>query len=163
MFEALGKNGVNVVSIAQGSSELNLSVVVSHLDLEKTLTTLHEAFFLSDVKTIHLFLVGTGLIGSTLLKQIKQQQEYLYKEHMMMLKVVALTNSRKMYFDKDGIDLNGWKTRVEQSEEKADIEIFVDRMRQMNLSNSVFVDCTASEKVIKVYQKVLENTISITK
>ncbi|MFC2124854.1 bifunctional aspartate kinase/homoserine dehydrogenase I [Bacteroidota bacterium] len=162
MFEALGKNGINVISIAQGSSELNLSVVVSHFDLEKTLTTLHEAFFLSDVKTIHLFLVGTGLIGGTLLNQIKQQQEYLYREHMMKLKVVALSDINKMYFDKDGINLDKWKTRLDQSKEKTDMETYVDRMLQMNLSNSVFVDCTASEDVVKVYKQVLENTISIT-
>ena len=162
MFEALGKNGINVVSIAQGSSELNLSVVVSHFDLEKTLNTLHEAFFLSDVKTIHLFLVGTGLIGSTLLKQIKQQQEYLYREHMLKFKVIALSNIDKMYFNKEGINLDKWKTRLEQSKEKTDIEAYVDRMLQMNLANSIFVDCTASEEVVKVYKRVLESTISIT-
>jgi aspartokinase/homoserine dehydrogenase 1 len=162
MFEALGKNGINVISIAQGSSELNLSVVVSHFDLEKALTTLHEAFFLSDVKTIHLFLAGTGLIGSTLLKQINQQQEYLYKEHMLMLKVVALSDIKKMYFDKEGINLNTWKTKLDKSTEKADIEVFVDTMLEMNLANSIFVDCTASPDVVKQYKKVLDNIISIT-
>jgi bifunctional aspartokinase / homoserine dehydrogenase 1 len=87
MFDALGKNGINVVAIAQGSSELNLSVVISHFDLTKTLNTLHEAFFLSNVKTCHLFLVGTGLIGSTLLDQIKKQQKYLYKEHALQFRL----------------------------------------------------------------------------
>lgn len=162
MFEALGKNGINVVAIAQGSSELNLSTVVSHFDLTKTLNTLHEAFFLSNVKTLHLFLVGTGLIGSTLLAQIQKQQDYLLKEHNMQFKLVALANSRKMYFNREGIDLDGWKEYIDRSNEKSNMQLFVDMMLHMNLSNSIFVDCTASQSVVDVYEQVLDNNISIT-
>jgi aspartokinase/homoserine dehydrogenase 1 len=162
MFDALGKNGINVIAIAQGSSELNLSAVVSHFDLTKTLNTLHEAFFLSNVKTLHLYLVGTGLIGSTLLAQIQKQQEYLFKEHNMQFKLVAVANSRKMYFNRDGIELKAWKEYIDHSNEKTNIQHFVDMMLHMNLSNSIFVDCTASQSVVDVYEQVLDNNISIT-
>ncbi len=162
LFDALGKNGINVVAIAQGSSELNLSVVVSHFDLTKSLNTLHEAFFLSNVKTLHLFLVGAGLIGSTLLAQIKKQEEYLLKEHNMQFKLVGLANSRKMYLNRDGISMDNWKKHLDKTTEKSNMQKLVDKMLHMNLSNSIFVDCTASQKVVDVYEQVLDNNISIT-
>lgn len=161
MFEALGKNGINVVAIAQGSSELNLSVVISHFDLTKALNTLHEAFFLSNVKTMHIFLVGTGLIGSTLLSQIQKQAEYLLKEHMVQFKLVGLANSRKMYLNRDGIALDAWKEYLDHSQEKSSMQQFVDMMLHMNLANSIFLDCTASQAVVAVYEQVLNNNISI--
>ncbi len=77
MFSALGKNGVNVVAIAQGSSERNISTVIQQTDVSKALNVLHDAFFLSDKKSVHVFLVGTGLIGSTLIKQVKEQFQKL--------------------------------------------------------------------------------------
>ena len=162
LFDALGKNGINVVAIAQGSSELNLSVVVSHFDLPKSLNTLHEAFFLSNVKTLHLFLVGAGLIGSTLLAQIKKQEAYLLKEHNMQFKLVGLANSRKMYLNREGIPMDNWKKHLDKTAEKSNMQKFVDKMLHMNLSNSIFVDCTASQKVVDVYEQVLDNNISIT-
>ena len=162
LFDALGKNGINVVAIAQGSSELNLSVVISHFDLTKSLNTLHEAFFLSNVKTLHLFLVGAGLIGSTLLTQIKKQEEYLLKEHNMRFKLVGLANSRKMYLNREGISMDNWKKHLDKTADKSNMQKFVDKMLHMNLSNSIFVDCTASQKVVDVYEQVLDNNISIT-
>ena len=162
MFDALGKNGINVVAIAQGSSELNLSVVISHFDLTKALNTLHEAFFLSDVKTCHLFLVGTGLIGSTLLEQIKKQQNYLLKEHLIQFRLVGIANSRKTYFNREGIELEAWREYLDHSGETTDIQHYVDMMKHLNLSNSIFVDCTASQEVVDVYQQIINNSISIT-
>jgi len=162
MFDALGKNGINVIAIAQGSSELNLSVVISHFDLTKALNTLHEAFFLSDVKTCHLFLVGTGLIGSTLLEQIKKQQNYLLKEHLIQFRLVGIANSRKTYFNREGIELEAWREYLDHSGETTDIQHYVDMMKHLNLSNSIFVDCTASQEVVDVYQQIINNSISIT-
>ncbi len=162
MFDAMGKNGINVVAIAQGSSELNLSVVISHFDLTKTLNTLHEAFFLSDVKTVHLFMVGTGLIGGTLLDQIKKQEEYLLNEHMIQFKLAGITNSKKMHFNREGIELEAWKEYLDHSTEISDIKEFVEKMNHMNLANSIFVDCTASQQVVDIYEKVLDSNISIT-
>ena len=162
MFDAMGKNGINVIAIAQGSSELNLSVVISHFDLSKALTTLHEAFFLSDVKNINAFLVGTGLIGSTLINQIKRQQDYLLQEHGLHFKLIGVTNSRKMYLNRDGINLETWKSDLDDTGEQANINHFVEMMKHMNLPNSVFIDCTASQQVVDTYEQVLNNNISIT-
>ncbi len=161
MFAALGKNGINVVAIAQGSSERNLSVVISNEDLRKALNTIHQVFFLSDVKTLNVFIVGTGLIGSTLLKQINKQYNYLEKEKMLRINVAGLVNSDQMFLDREGISLDRWQ-EILKSGEYSDIGKFVDQMCAMNASNSIFVDCTASEEVVGLYETALDNSISIT-
>ncbi|MEN0049518.1 MAG: bifunctional aspartate kinase/homoserine dehydrogenase I [Bacteroidota bacterium] len=161
MFQALGKNGINAVAIAQGSSELNISVVINKVDELKALNALHESFFLSDKKELHLFLVGVGLIGGTLLEQIREQQEYLRADQNLEIKVVGLANSRKMLFDEQGIDLANWKTTLLNAEESSNLASYVERMRKMNLSNTIFVDNTASSELPKHYAAILDSSISI--
>lgn len=161
LFRALGKNGINAVAIAQGSSELNISVVIPREDETKALNALHEAFFLSNYKTLHLFIVGVGLIGGTLLKQIEQQNKDLRRRRGMELKVVGLANSKKMTFAEDGIDLSDWKQQLLASDHAVDLPVFVGRMRDLNLSNSIFVDNTADDKIATYYEGILDESISI--
>jgi bifunctional aspartokinase / homoserine dehydrogenase 1 len=161
MFQALGKNGVNCIAIAQGSSELNISVIVPKTDESKALNALHEAFFLSDTQTLHIFMSGVGLIGSTLLKQIASQAAYLKADRQMEIKVVGLSNSRKMLFDESGIDLNNWKNALTETGEAATPALFTEKMKSLNLSNSIFVDCTANADVAATYSGILDSSISI--
>jgi len=162
LFQALGKNGINAVAIAQGSSELNVSVVIPREDENKALNALHEAFFLSDYKTLHLFIVGVGLIGSTLLEQIREQNEYLRTKLSMEVKVVGMANSRKMLFDEEGLELDtNWKDRLMDKGHDADLAVFVGRMRDLNLSNSIFIDNTANDKIAGYYAGILDESISI--
>lgn len=161
LFQALGKNGINAVAIAQGSSELNVSVVIPREDENKALNALHEAFFLSDYKTLHLFIVGVGLIGGTLLRQIQEQNEYLRTKLGMEVKVVGMANSKKMVFEEEGLELDDWKKQLKASETKADLAVFVGRMRDLNLSNSIFVDNTADDKIATYYEGILDESISI--
>jgi len=161
LFQGLGKNGINAVAIAQGSSELNISVVINRSDEAKTLNALHEAFFLSDTKELHLFMVGVGLIGSTLIEQIKSQSEYLRKKRGLEMKVVGLANSRKMLFEEEGINLNDWKAALDASETEMDTAIFIGKMKELNMSNTIFLDNTASEKITGYYEAILDSSISI--
>ncbi len=161
LFRALGKNGINVVAIAQGSSELNISVVINQPDEAKALNALHEAFFLSDTKELHLFIAGTGLIGSALLSQIWQQASYLREQRSLEIRIVGMTNSRKMLFDENGIALDNWKETLQEQGEPTNLRAFVDRMNALNLSNTIFVDNTASETVAKWYEQILDASISI--
>lgn len=162
LFQALGKNGINAVAIAQGSSELNVSVVIPKEDENKALNALHEAFFLSDYKTLHLFVVGVGLIGGTLLQQIREQNEYLRTKLGMEVKVVGMANSRKMIFAEDGLDIETqWMDRLMEDGTDADLAVFVGRMRDLNLSNSIFVDNTANDKIATYYAGILDESISI--
>ncbi|MEX2396229.1 MAG: aspartate kinase, partial [Balneolales bacterium] len=161
VFQALGKNGVNISAIAQGSSELNISVVLSSKDEKKALMSIHDAFFLSGRKTLNLFLAGIGLIGSSLLGQIKKQHSYLNDELMLDLRIIGLADSKKMHFDMNGFDLSNWKEQFEKSVEASDIDKFTKTIKEMNLSNSIFIDCTANETVAETYENLLKNSISV--
>lgn len=161
LFQALGKNGINIVAIAQGSSELNISVVINKEDETKTLNALHEAFFLSDTTELHVFMVGVGLIGGTLLKQIKKQNEFLKTNRSLEIKVVGLANSKKMLFQPSGIDLNNWKEQLLASEETMNFHDFTNRMKMLNLSNAIFVDNTANAEITDYYENILDASISI--
>lgn len=161
LFQALGKNGVNVVAIAQGSSELNISVVIGSADEAKALNAMHEAFFLSDTKELHVFMIGVGLIGSTLLKQIDDTVHFLKEKNAIEIKVTGLANSKKMIFEEEGVNLKDWKTALDDRGEIIDIATFVEKMRALNLSNTIFVDNTADEKVAAFYEKILDSSISI--
>ena len=161
LFHTIGKNGINVVAIAQGASEQNISWVVKNSDLRKTLNVVHEAFFLSPYVELNIFLVGIGTVGRDLLDQIGRQQEKLKKEHRLKLKLAGVANSRKMVFDREGIDVLTIKNKINQSEVKSDLKLFCRTMVEMNMFNSVFVDCTADEKVANHYLFALENFISV--
>lgn len=160
LFQALGKNGVNIVAIAQGSSELNISVVVNAMYETKALNAIHESFFLSDTKTVHLYLVGVGLIGSTLLKQIESQSDYLREKRNLEIKVVGMANSRRMVFAENGIALEEWKDALDVGEPFSMLR-FTEQMKAFNLPNAIFVDNTASSDVAGFYDQILDASISI--
>jgi aspartokinase/homoserine dehydrogenase 1 len=161
VFDTLGQNGTNVVAIAQGSSERNISVVVNRKNKVKTLNALHSAFFLSEIKTVNLFLAGVGLIGSRLLQIIREQAQELLDKHKIELKLSGVSNSKRFLIDENGIALNGWKEKLFNSNEKSDINEFVRMMAKLNLSNSIFIDCTASDEVSEAYSDILKANISI--
>ncbi len=161
LFQALGRNGINVVAIAQGSSELNISTIVSKADEAKALNALHDAFFLSGTKSLHLFIVGTGLIGGALLRQIAAQREFLLRAQSLDVRVEAVANSRKMMFDGGGSLGREWKKKLASAGSAMHLESYVRRMREMNLPNSVFVDCTASDALVGQYNTILESSISV--
>ncbi|BDD06337.1 bifunctional aspartate kinase/homoserine dehydrogenase I [Aureibacter tunicatorum] len=161
-FNALGKNGINVVAMAQGSSELNLSVVVPSKDLSKALNSVHDAFFLSNHKTVNLFVVGVGLIGGTLIDQIKKQADVLREKQLLNINVIGIARSTKMLFNESGINLETWEQDLDERGEAVDLDAFVMKMKVLNLSNSIFVDNTSSAEVIKYYMSILDASINIT-
>lgn len=161
MFRALGKNGVNVVAIAQGSSERNISTVIQQGDISKALNALHDAFFLSDKKTAHVFLVGTGLIGSTLIRQVNDQFQKLSEHSRLEVKLVGVANSKKMLFNENGLLLESCLSQMKESGEIMNLQEYISKMTTLNLPSSVFVDCTSSEEVSSLYEEVLGANISI--
>jgi len=161
LFQALGKNGINVITIAQGSSELNISVVVPKQDEIKALNAIHDSFFLSETRSINLFVVGTGLVGSTLLKQLNDHYQFLKNERQIELKLVALTNTRKNVFNVDGIMIEEWQKRLDESQEDTNLHSFINNMIVQNLPNSVLIDCTSSDEIVDFYKKIIDKSISI--
>ena len=160
MFSALGRNGVNVRAIAQGSSEKNISAVIATQDVRKAINVLHEEFFETTYKQVNLFITGTGNVGAKLLGQLKQQLDFLQKEMRLQVRVIGLSNSRKMLIEEEGIELNTWQENLAAGE-TADLQKFVHEIIGRNLRNAVFVDITANEKVASVYDQLLEKSISV--
>lgn len=161
LFHALGRNGINVRAIAQGSSEYNISVIIAKADLSKALNAVHDAFFAQLNKTLYVFNIGTGNIGSTLFKQIQDQYGFLLDHNDIEIKVVGISNSRKMLLKSEGIELRDWQDQLQQHGEQADLDVFVARMKAMNLPNCVFIDNTASEHPIKYYEDIFRSNISV--
>ncbi|MBS1598508.1 MAG: bifunctional aspartate kinase/homoserine dehydrogenase I [Bacteroidetes bacterium] len=160
MFGSLGRNGVNVRAIAQGSSERNISSVIASVDVKKAINILHEEFFETTHKQLNLFIVGTGNVGSRLLEQLKQQHNYLLENLRIQVRVIGLGNSKKMYFNDEGLDLNNWKQLLQEGE-NMDLKKFVSTSRSKNLRNTVFVDITANQEVASCYDGLLQKSISV--
>ncbi len=162
VFKALGKNGINVKAIAQGSSELNITVIIDTFNEAKALNSLHEIFFESDYKSINVFLVGpSGLIGNTLLKQIKNQRNYLSNEKHIEINITGVINTRKMLIESNGLEIDTLENTLETKGIPSDINTFIKDMKALNFANSVFIDCSASKDVCNHYEEILKKSISV--
>ena len=161
MFSSLGNNNVNIRAIAQGSTEKNISAVIAKKDVKKALNSLHAAFFENQVRQINLFIAGVGNVGSKLLDQISRQQNFLREKLNIEMRVIALSNSKKMLFEEEGIDLKNWKEKLAAAQDAANLDAFFEKVDQLNLRNSVFVDNTANEKVTDQYEKYLKKSIAV--
>ena len=160
LFQAMGRNGINVIAIAQGSSELNVSVVISNHSLRKAMNVIHEGFFLSHYRELHLFLVGVGTVGSRLLNQIRSQQDKLLSDHHLKVNLIGLSNSKKMIIDHNGIDIESYADLLSEGQ-PSDLQMFTNRIAELNLRNSVFIDCTAAAEVAESYKHHFNNYVSV--
>ena len=160
LFEVLGRSGISIIAIAQGASEMNISFVVKGSDLRKALNVLHDSLFLSEYKVLNLFICGVGTVGGMLIEQIKSQYEELKQNSNLKLKVVGIASSKNAIFNRDGLNLDNYREELKASE-PSNPEHLRDIILQMNIFNSVFVDCTASQDVAALYQSLLENNISV--
>jgi aspartokinase/homoserine dehydrogenase 1 len=161
VFTALGSNGINVVAVAQGSSELNISAVISNDEETKALNALHDEFFSNRSKTINLWIIGTGLIGSTLLKQLDAQRETLRATLGLDLQLRGVANSRKMILAKEDDDSLEYTVTLSDSSPTFAISDFISHLLTANLSNCVFVDCTASDDIPAYYTKLLKRNVAV--
>jgi len=166
-FHALGRNGINVVAIAQGSSEINISAVIAQQDETKALNAIHEAFFLSGVRSVNLFLLGTGLIGGTLLDQIAAHKKILAEEYKIKINLAGVGDFGRMILRPEGLDPKTAKAHLKNDTEKndgtsvLDLASFVSAMKAMNLPNTCFCDCTASNDVADLYAEILQSSIPV--
>ncbi|MEC4005158.1 bifunctional aspartate kinase/homoserine dehydrogenase I [Flavobacterium sp. SUN052] len=160
MFSTLGKNNVNIRAIAQGASERNISVVINEKDVKKALNTLHERFFEDNTKQLNLFVMGVGNVGEKFIDQINQQKKFLKENLKINLRVIAMSNSRKMVFDEEGISLKDWKNLVENGK-KAVVSEFISKAKELNLRNSIFVDITANGDIASIYDQFLKQNIAV--
>jgi aspartokinase/homoserine dehydrogenase 1 len=160
MFAALGRNGVNIRAIAQGSSERNISAVIAVSDVNKGVNVLHEAFFETTYKQVHLFIAGAGNVGGKLLAQLQQQADFLKQQLRLNVKVVGLANSKKALLNDEGIDLANWKNLLDAAPAN-NLDTYISTIIEKNLRNSIFVDVTANDVVATCYNKLLQKSIAV--
>jgi bifunctional aspartokinase / homoserine dehydrogenase 1 len=160
LFGVLGRNGINVRAIAQGSSERNISAVISTKDVKKAVNSLHEEFFEATYKQLNLFITGTGNVGKRLIAQLAQQKHFLLEQLRLQVRVTGLANSRRMLIQEEGIDLNNWQNELEKGN-PMQLRDFIKNIHSKNLRNSVFVDVTANKEVALGYEHLLQKSISV--
>ena len=160
MFGALGRNGINIRAIAQGSSEKNISAVVKSIDVQKALNVLHEDFFEDDIKQINLFIVGVGNVGGKLLDQFHKQEKYLKEQLHLQVNIIGIASSKKMQLNENGISLINWKEGLGNSE-AMNLNQFISFVKDKNLRNSVFVDVTSNQDVSDCYSELLSKSIAV--
>jgi len=129
--------------------------------LSKALNVIHESFFADQVQTLNVFLVGTGLIGSALLDQLEHQEKYLRTYRALRVRLIGITNSRKMLLDEGGVHKGNWKKRLEEDGQPANLTEFVERLKAFNLPNSIFVDCTANKDIVNFYETLFNASVSV--
>ena len=160
-FRLLGENGINIRAIAQGATERNISIVIKEKEVAKALNALHDGFFLSKYKRVHLFMVGVGTVGGTMLDQLRDQTDFLKNEYGIDIRVVGISNSKRMIFNRKGIDLTNWRDLLANADEAANLPAFIENIKTLNLRNSIFIDNTASHELPKMYSRVAQLSIPI--
>ena len=161
LFSSLGANNINIRAIAQGASERNISILIDKKNTQKALNTIHESFFEEQIKELNLFVTGVGNVGGKLLQQLLGQQDYLLKNLRLKIRVISISNSRKMILSKSPIKLEIWKNELEKIGIKADRKKFFNHIKKLNLRNSIFIDNTASEEIADEYVSYLKNSIGV--
>ena len=160
LFDALGRNNINVIAVAQGSSETNISCVVRKEDLRKALNAIHESFFLSEYQELNLFVVGTGTVGGSLLEQLHTQKELLMSQNSLKVKVIGIADVANFILDRNGIDLTCYNELLKKGTPSTP-EKLKNALIDLNIYNCVFVDCTASPAIAGIYKDLLLHNISV--
>ncbi len=161
LFGTLGRAGISVIACAQGASETNISFVIKQKSLRKALHSIHDSFFLSEYKVLNLFVAGVGTVGSNLIEQIRVQQPKLMTQNELKLNIVGISNSKKALFCRKGLNLENCISELKEKGELSNPEHLCDTIIEMNIFNSVFVDCTASKEVAQLYERLMNNNISV--
>ncbi|MBR5431257.1 MAG: aspartate kinase, partial [Bacteroidales bacterium] len=161
LFSTLGRNGISVIACAQGKDETNISFVVDGKYLRKSINVIHDGFFLSEYQELNLFICGIGTVGGKLIEQIAAQQQRLKDKRNLKLNIVGIARSTKAVFDRSGIDLSNYRDLLEKGISLRSVEHLRDEVIAMNIFNSVFVDCTASEAVASIYKDLFMHGVSV--
>ncbi len=160
LFSVLGRNGISINATAMGGQEMNLSFVVERSQLRKTINVLHDSFFLSEHEDLNLFICGTGTVGGSLLEQIAAQRDKLFRERGLKLNIVGVSGRSHAAFNAQGIDPAHYREAMAEGG-SGGVERMMHEIEEMNIFNSVFVDCTASEEVASQYERLLQHNVNI--
>ena len=161
LFRSLARNGISVIATAQGSSELNISLVIRRIHLRKSLNAIHEGFFLSNYKELNLFLVGVGNVGGSLLAQIQSQRDILMRDLKLKINLMGVAYLDKMFVSPTGIEPMAYTEKLEKEGESCNLQTFINKIIELNIRNCVFIDCTGDMAVAATYATLFEHYISV--
>lgn len=157
MFEALGRSGINIRAIAQGSSEKNVSAVLHTEDIEDAIRAIHAEFFSNESQRINLFIAGYGTVSKALVEIIHSRKEHIKSRLGKELVICGLSNSKNYIINKNGIekgiDLSKCETNTDNK--------YIQEICNYKLSNSIFVDCTANRSIASYYVDLFRNKFSV--
>jgi aspartokinase/homoserine dehydrogenase 1 len=159
VFEALGRQNINISAIAQGGSERNISCVIDAPQQGRALNAIHQGFF-EHRKRLALAVVGVGNVGGAVLRQVQQQRNYLLSKGFDV-SVVGVANSKRFVADARGVDLSAWKDRLQASSDRMDGEAFAERLAAMELTNAALVDCTSGPTIVDAYPAFIDANLHI--
>ena len=159
IFDALGRNNINISAIAQGASERNISCVVSATQQTRALNVIHQAFFEAR-KRLALVVIGVGNIGSTLLQQLHDQRHYLLANGFD-ISVVGIANSKRFVLAAGGINLAHWRKQLSAARRRMDPHVLAGEITKLQLTNAAVVDCTADANVVHAYPAFVNANLHI--
>jgi aspartokinase/homoserine dehydrogenase 1 len=159
LFDILGRNGINVRAIAQGSSEYNISLVIHRNDEERALRLIHDAFFFPRIRNVQVFVAGTGRVGAALLDQMAAEAERLGERSGLRLQVSGIAHSRAARYFENGVALERWRSEMEGASDAP--EQIMQLALESHSAHRVFVDCTANARVADAYLELLGRGVAI--
>jgi aspartokinase/homoserine dehydrogenase 1 len=159
VFEALGRQNINISAIAQGGSERNISCVIDASQQRRALNAIHQGFF-EPRKRLALAVVGVGNVGGAVLRQIRQQRNYLLSKGFDV-SVVGLANSKRFIADPRGIDLGRWQELLHAASDRMNGEVFAARLAAMELTNVALVDCTSGPTIVDAYPAFIDADLHV--
>jgi bifunctional aspartokinase / homoserine dehydrogenase 1 len=159
-FGSLGRAGINVRAIAQGSSERNISVVIDGPEASRALRAVHAGFYLSS-QTLSIGVIGTGVVGGALLDQLGAETERLRRDFNLDLRVRAIATSARMLLAEGRLDLGDWRDALRGGAVAVDPAQLADHVQADHLPHAVLIDCTASEAVAGRYADWLRRGIHV--
>lgn len=152
-FSSLAEVNVNIVAIAQGSSERAISAVIPEDKISEAIKACHENLFNSK-HFLDVFVVGVGGVGGELVDQIERQQVKL-AEKGIVIRVCGLANSKGLLLDSEGLPLEHWRDRMSAATEEFSLARLISLVQRNHIINPVLVDCTSSEDIAKQYADFL--------
>ncbi|CAL4320557.1 bifunctional aspartate kinase/homoserine dehydrogenase I [Buchnera aphidicola] len=159
IFYILGSSNINILAIAQGSSQHSISMVVNKKNILNAVKIIHNTMF-SNKKIITVFLIGIGGVGSTLIQQILQQQNFL-NEKNINIKICVIANSKKILIVNNGINLSCWEKEFKKSQEQFSLEKLISLTRKHHFLNPTIIDCTSDQYLSEEYSAFLKNGFNI--
>ena len=158
IFDVLGHQRVNVRAIAQGSSELNISLVVTQEDEERALRAIHRSFFHPPGRSVQLYVTGVGRVGAALLDQLKAQAQKL-RQGGVEMRLAGVARSKRAAIDPMGLDLGSWREVLESGTSSA--SGMLEQVLESDHPSRIFVDATASGEVIEAYEPLLQDGVAV--